>query len=501
VAILATVRGLVPTLFRNRRLVTLFVLMVLLPAFVFSLLIVRAIGNEQLRLAYETIERQKQVVASAEADLNAWLFSNGPQSARSQALLRFETSGGQILFPDFDLSLPAVGAPRLRPFDAAPPAAQLDAAAVTVHYYPRVQVFLRDVTAGRHAGAQYFLRLRSLVVRPPGASQGYVVPVEPVVEHVNRKLAELSARQPFTARVWVAEAEKGTASAADAYGFDSFPFFEVVFTANGPATMLNVRRNAFAYSMTLLVAITVLGSVVVHRAVSQEIRLSQLRKDFVAAVSHEFRSPLSSIAMLAERLVSERTLTPEQLAEYHRIIDHDARRLSGLVSRLLEFAQIEEGKAAYALAPVDLVAVTQEAIEPVRHLAGPGRVRFNPGATGPLWILGDRVALSHAVKNLIENAAKYSPADTPIDVVCASANGRHVVEVMDRGIGIPAAEHEKIFEKFYRGQNVAALNVQGVGIGLALVKHVMDSHGGSVSVESRAGDGSRFCLRFPPVEA
>lgn len=492
--------GLVPTLLRNRRLVALFVLMVLLPAFVFSLLIVRAIGNEQLRLAYETIERQRQMVAAAEADLNAWLFADGPQSARANALLRFETDGGQIDFPDFDLSLPAVGAPRLRPFDAAPAAAQLDAESVAVHYYPRIQVFLRDVAAGRHTGAQYFLRLRAMVVSPPGANRGYVVPVEPVVEHINRKLAEITATDPFTARVVVAEADKKATPSAETYGLGSFPFFEVVFTASGGPTVMNVRQNAFAYSMTLLVAITVLGSVVVHRAVSQEMRLSQLRKDFVAAVSHEFRSPLSSIAMLAERLVSDRSMAPAQLAEYHRIIDHDARRLSGLVSRLLEFGQIDEGKAAYALAPVDLVAVTQQAIEPLRHLAGADRVRFNAGAVGPLWIRGDRVALSHAVQNLVENAAKYSAADAPIDVICTSVNGSHVVEVMDRGIGIPAAEHDKIFEKFYRGRDVAGLNVQGVGIGLAIVKHVMDSHGGSVSVESRAGDGSRFCLRFPRVE-
>lgn len=500
-AILAIVRGLLPTLLRNRRLVALFVLMVLLPAFVFSLLIVRAIGNDQLRLAYETIEHQKQVVGSAEADLNAWLFSAGPESARSQALVRFETTGDHIVFPDYRLSLPAVGAPRLRPFDAAPPAAELDADAVTVHYYPRIQVFLRDVTAGRHAGAQYFLRLRALVVRPPGASQGYVVNVEPVVDHVNRKLAELSAALPFTARVTVAEADKKATPAAETYGLGSFPFFEVVFTAGGGATVMDVSRNAFAYSMTLLVAITVLGSVVVHRAVSQEMRLSQLRKDFVAAVSHEFRSPLSSIAMLAERLVSERSLSATQLAEYHRIIDHDARRLSALVSRLLEFGRIEEGKAAYSLAPVDLVAVTREAIEPVRHTASAGRVRFSAAGTEPLWIRGDRVALSHAVQNLIENAAKYSPADAPIDVLCTSASGSHVVEVLDRGIGIPVAEHGKIFEKFYRGHHAAGLNAQGVGIGLALVKHVMDGHGGSVSVESRDGDGSRFCLRFPRVEA
>jgi signal transduction histidine kinase len=230
-------------------------------------------------------------------------------------------------------------------------------------------------------------------------------------------------------------------------------------------------------------------------------RLSHLRKEFVAAVSHEFRSPLSSIAMLAERLVSQQSMAPWQLAEYHRIIEHDARRLSGLVSRLLEFGRIEEGRATYTLEPLDLVAVTQEAIEPIRHIVGVSRVRFSAAEAGPMWVRGDRIAISHAVQNLIENAAKYSPAEAPIDVICASANSCHAVEVLDRGIGVPAAEQNRIFEKFYRGHDVAELNVQGVGIGLALVKHVMDGHGGTVSVESRVGEGSRFCLRFPRVEA
>ena len=492
-------RRLVPTLVRNRRLFALFIGMVILPASVFSVLMVRAIANEQLRTAYGVIERQRQIVRLAEADLNRWLFAPGGDAARAHAVLTFATRGEQIEFPEFHLALPMSGAPRLRPFETAPAGAPLTAEAVTSHYYPRVQVFLRDLGNGRHSGAQYFLRLRALVVRPREDAEGFVVGVDPVVQYLNGRLTELCASETFTARVWVAEAERNAAPAAETYGLVNFPFFEIVFADTGRPAVMHVRRHAFAYAMTALVTIAVLGSVFVHRAVSQEMRLSQLRKDFVAAVSHEFRSPLSSITMLAERLVSQRSLAPAQLAEYHRIIEGDARRLSGLVTRLLEFARIEDGRAIYALAPLDLVQATDDAVAPFRN-GGGSRVRFK-AEPGPLWIRGDRDAVSHAIQNLIENAAKYSPPDAPIEVNCAAVNGTYDVAVRDFGIGVAAAERDRIFEKFYRGQAVASMHVQGVGLGLALVKHVMEAHGGSVSIESDAGNGSCFRLHFPPHRA
>ncbi len=230
-------------------------------------------------------------------------------------------------------------------------------------------------------------------------------------------------------------------------------------------------------------------------------RLARLRNDFVAAVSHEFRSPLSSILALAERL--ERIGDPEKLREYHRIIEQDARRLSALVTRLLDFALIEEGREMYSIERLDLVDSAREAIKGCQHVTGPDRIRLVGAGddTAPLWVCGDRTALRHAIQNVIENAAKYSPPEAPILVQCASANGHNFVEVCDRGIGIPASEQGQIFEKFYRGRQVAGLNVQGVGIGLTLVKHVMASHGGSIVVDSRPGEGSRFSLRLPKAGA
>jgi two-component system phosphate regulon sensor histidine kinase PhoR len=238
----------------------------------------------------------------------------------------------------------------------------------------------------------------------------------------------------------------------------------------------------------------------VYRGVSQEVRLSQLRTDFVSAVSHEFRSPLSSILALSERLESSRVRDPAKLAQYHQVIGQEARRLSALVTRLLEFAQIEEGKKVYSFERVELVGIACEALQSCHYPVRQERIRLCGEDAAPLWVRADRIALRHCIQNLIENAVKYSPSDSPIAVTCASASGSNVVEVHDRGIGIPLAEQGRIFEKFYRGRQASELDVQGVGIGLALVRHVMERHGGSVSVQSQPGQGSRFRLHLPRAE-
>jgi len=479
-------------------MLTLFGLMVLVPAAIFGALILRASRSERARLEFDKTERQRQIVQFVEADLQTWLFAPGRGSARDQAPVRFEVQGDRIVFPDFGLSRPAGDSPQLRPADAGPPTAPLDAAAVATHYFPRIQAFRRDLAGSRHTGTQYFRQLRALVVQPPGATQGYVVHVDDVLARVNGRLATLVAGQAFTASAWMA-AERAARPPTGGFSLEAFPFLEVVF-ADAPASgWMGLRGQAFPYSMGLLVLVTVLGSVFVYRAVAQEARLARLRNDFVAAVSHEFRSPLSSILALAERL--ERVRDPDRLREYHRIIGQDARRLSALVTRLLDFALIEDGRQTYARERLDLVATAREAIAACQHVARPERIRLVGPDAAPLWVEGDRTALQHAIQNVIENAAKYSAPESPIDVACARQNGSHLVEVRDRGVGIPREEQARIFDKFYRGRHVAGTNVQGVGIGLALVRHVVEGHGGSIAVESEPGAGSRFVLRLPGVGA
>lgn len=496
--ILRAVRTLLGPLRRSHTVVALFGLMVLLPTGVFGVLIVRAARSEGAQLAYEKTQRQRQIVQFVEADLRNWLFSAGRGSALDEAQVRFEVQGDRIVFPEFGLSPPVSDSPPLRPAEAGPPKGPLDAASIAEYYFPRIQAFRRDLAAGRNAGVQYFRQLRALVVQPPGGTQGYMLAVDDVVAHVNGRLAALSAGDAFSAGAWMA-AERTSRPPSGSFSIEGFPFLEVAFEDTAPGGWAGLRGQAFPYSMGLLVLITVLGSVFVYRAVSHEARLARLRSDFVTAVSHEFRSPLTSILALAERL--ERVGDAEKLREYHRIIGQDARRLSALVTRLLDFALIEDGRQTYARERVDLVATTREAIAACQHVARPARIRLAGGDAAPLWVHGDRTALQHAIQNIIENAAKYSPPDAPIDVECAQRNGSHLVEVRDRGIGIPLEEQARIFDKFYRGRHVAGMNVQGVGIGLALVRHVVDGHGGSVAVESEPGAGSRFVIRLPGKEA
>ncbi len=494
------VRTLFQALRRSQKVVALFGLMVILPAVVFGVLIVRAARSERARQEYDKTLRQRQIVQFIEADLRNWLFGPGSGSARRDARVRFEVQGDRIVIPDFGLSRPVSESPQLRPAEGGPPTGPPDAASVAEHYFPRIQAFRRDFATGRNAGAQYFRQLRALVVQPPGGTEGYVLGDDDVVAYVNRTLEQVSAGEPFTASAWIA-AERAARPPAGGFSIEGFPFLEVVFEDAATGGWPALRGAAFPYSMGFLVLVTVLGSAFVYRAVSQEARLARLRSDFVTAVSHEFRSPLTSILALAERL--ERVRDPEKLREYHRIIGHDARRLSALVTRLLDFALIEDGRQTYARERIDLVATTREAIAACQHVARPERIRLLGAEAAPLWVEADRTALEHAIQNVIENAAKYSPPESPIDVECVRLNGSHLVEVRDRGIGIPREEQARIFDKFYRGRHVAGLNVQGVGIGLSLVRHVIDGHGGSVAVESEPGAGSRFVLRLPgaPVDA
>jgi hypothetical protein len=181
------------TLRRNRRVIALFGLIVLLPAAVFSVLIVRAVRSDRVQREYETAQRQRQLVRLAEADLANWLFSSGADSARAKARVHYRVQGDRVAFPDLQLSVSAGEWTELRPFDAAPPNGPITTQSIVEQYFPRIQAFRRDVAAGRTGGAQYFRQLRALVVQPPAGTEGYVVDIAEVLAHVNARLAEFTA--------------------------------------------------------------------------------------------------------------------------------------------------------------------------------------------------------------------------------------------------------------------------------------------------------------------
>jgi len=226
--------------------------------------------------------------------------------------------------------------------------------------------------------------------------------------------------------------------------------------------------------------------------------LNQLKSEFVSSVSHELRTPLTSIRMFAETLLSRNLRSQKKRNEYLKIIQGESERLTRLINNILDFAKIERGVKQYTFAPTDVKAVLDDVMKSMEYQFE--KLKFQVNVRLPRKvpeILADRDAVEEAVINLLSNAMKYSGKKRRIDVRL-KVDADHVgIDVKDYGLGIPENEQSSIFDSFYRVREGEAKHVGGTGLGLALVKHIMDSHGGEVRVQSKLGKGSTFTLLFP----
>lgn len=256
------------------------------------------------------------------------------------------------------------------------------------------------------------------------------------------------------------------------------------------------RQWAFAAGFALLVALLAGVSFTVARAVSKEMAVARLQTDFVAAVSHEFRSPLSSISQIAELLDAERWPTPEHRRKGCEILTRETARLRRLVEGLLDFARMEAGTESYRLELLDPGEIVRAAVEEFRPAANGAAVEVQVAGGLPV-IRADREALRRALWNLLENAVRYSPAPARVRVDVATAGGQLAIRVRDDGIGIPADEQAQVFRKFFRGGEARARGVKGTGIGLTMVRHIVHGHGGEIKLESTPGQGTTFTILIP----
>jgi two-component system phosphate regulon sensor histidine kinase PhoR len=234
--------------------------------------------------------------------------------------------------------------------------------------------------------------------------------------------------------------------------------------------------------------------------VRREANLSQLQSDFVSKVSHELRTPLTSIRLFSETLALRRG-DAEAEAKCVQGLSRETTRLQELIDRLLDWGQMESGRRRYHMRETDLYAIVAEAtsaFEPMREQRGAAlRCDLPPGLPP---VQADRAAVSDALLNLLTNACKYG-GDPPQIHVTAEVRGRNVgLVVSDNGSGIPAREHKRIFQKFYRVDDRMSRQREGSGLGLAIVHHVAKAHAGSVEVKSAPGTGSAFTLWLPVVE-
>ncbi len=279
------------------------------------------------------------------------------------------------------------------------------------------------------------------------------------------------------------------------------PQWSIVAYPHDPAALKRRQsedtRRGIGIVLVSLVALSI-GAVLSARLVRRELHAARLKSDFAANVSHELRSPITQIRLKAEALQLGLAETPEAQARHYDVIVREAERLSRMVDNMLDFAAIEGGQKRYHLRAGDLAVTVHNVVESA-HVGMETRAmtieESYPEDLPPVWHCPEAVA--QAIVNLLSNAAKYGQDAGWIGVVVRAEAAGVAVEVSDRGIGIHHDELHAVFEQYYRSHDPAARRRKGTGIGLTIVKYIMESHGGSVSIRSTLGVGTTFVLHFP----
>jgi len=260
--------------------------------------------------------------------------------------------------------------------------------------------------------------------------------------------------------------------------------------------MLFVRQRTrsylFGFLITASVVAALIGFVSARRAFVRQQQLGEMKSNFVSSVSHELRAPIASVRLLAESLERGKIAEPAKQNEYFRFIVQECRRLSSLIENVLDFARIEQGRKTYHFSEADIAALVADTLRLLAPAAARRGQKF-ASEVEPLSPLCDGISIQQALVNLVDNALKFSPPNSTVTVRAAKRSGQEwELSVRDEGPGVPRHEREKIFERFYRVGSELTRETQGAGIGLSIVKHIAEGHGGRVTV-----DGSTFTLVLP----
>jgi signal transduction histidine kinase len=267
-------------------------------------------------------------------------------------------------------------------------------------------------------------------------------------------------------------------------------------------TTEQLAQSNFLINMTLsaLLTFALLGGIVMAlRTASREVKLSTMKSDFVSNVSHELRTPLASIRVFGEFLRLGRVRDEEKTREYGEYIETQSRRLTQLINNILDFSKIESGAKTYKFEPTDVQDVVTETLRTLEVSVRQKGFQLAFEAPGPRIpeLNIDPDAIAQALANLLDNAIKYSDGSTDIAVSLKRTDDEVVIGVRDHGVGISRDEQAKIFERFHRVSTGLVHDVKGSGLGLSIVNHIVEAHGGKVTVESELGQGSTFAIHLP----
>jgi two-component system, OmpR family, phosphate regulon sensor histidine kinase PhoR len=280
-----------------------------------------------------------------------------------------------------------------------------------------------------------------------------------------------------------------------------FPEYEIGIQMKGQSIDLLVKKRTKSTLILIVFAdvFFILSAFLVFRNVRKEMKLSLIKSDFISNVSHEIRTPLALISMYIESLEMDRIKSEEKKKEYYKVILNETQRLSGIVNLILNFSKIESGKRKYSYVEMDLNEMVENVLQSYKfHLNNKGfELKVDLDAMLPL-IYADKEALSDSLVNLIDNAVKYSKDKKYVEIKTGRKRNDLLIEVTDKGIGISKDDQKLIFDRFFRvtkGDNVH--EVKGTGLGLTIVKSIIEAHNGKIEVESTPGEGTTFRILLP----
>jgi len=281
----------------------------------------------------------------------------------------------------------------------------------------------------------------------------------------------------------------------------SFPGLRLAYTTDDQASPLGdwgLQRSFYLIALFLVLCVTLFGAYFLWRDVGRELRMAEMRSQFIASVSHELKTPLTAIRIFAETLRMGRPEDSQARAEYLDTIVNESHRLTRLLNNVLDFSKIEKGQRTYRKEPACLSEIINAAVQATQYPLKQQDFHLNVHLEEELPDISvDRDAIGQAILNLLSNAMKYSGESRQIDLRVQKRAGHAVIEVTDQGIGIDPAQQKRIFEKFYRVPSEENERIPGTGLGLALVFHIVKAHDGYVELRSLLGKGSTFSIYLP----
>jgi signal transduction histidine kinase/tetratricopeptide (TPR) repeat protein len=281
---------------------------------------------------------------------------------------------------------------------------------------------------------------------------------------------------------------------------DNFPPWRLEMMYIGPKGLgeKNIFASFYFWTIITLIIILVFGTALIARIVAREMEILRIKSDFVSSVSHEFKTPLTSMKALTERLETGKVTQPAKMKQYISIISHDIDRLIRLVGNILNFSNIEEGKKVYRKEETDIAIWLKEVINNYQKESIERGISISADIEDDLPALNiDKDSMTQAIFNLLDNAVKFSKDVKEIGVTVLKNESSIIMKVKDKGIGIENDEKDKIFEKFYRGKSAVNNFINGTGLGLALVKYTVEAHNGQIEVESEPGWSTVFTITLP----